>query len=675
MALPTPSSGPPPRRSLAIDMDADCRSGSTMAIDVPIVKADGTPLPPLRPLVRSAPPLPSVPPLLPVAPPPLPPPSPIPTRPHGLEAAPSLDLANWSMDLAAGVPGADVTKPTVLRTAESAPELINKAAGLVPIDPPPLPELAPRNIGPYIIRELIGEGGMGLVYRAEDQFLRRPAALKVMKADVARDERAWKLFLTEAQATASLKDDRIATIYQIGEDKGQFYLAMELLKGESLEARLRRAPMSIAQSLWVVREAAMGLAVAHAAGFIHRDIKPANLWLETTTGSKPSVDQLQKFRAEAEENPYLRVKILDFGLVRLEQDGDGRRRNSVVGTPTYMAPEQAAGLAADQRADIFSLGVVLYRLLTGRLPFNGQSTMEVLTALASETAPPVNALNANVPAPLVELVQRMLSRDPTGRPSTAADLARLIMAIERELTVPRERPRRNKKTVIYALAAMTAAICAFTAIWLSIQRRRPAEDVATVAPLTANSGAMTPADVVNAIGDDVLVEFTVGAIRRADDQTFLYEKPPAPEAEDVTFRVALPKHIIVAMRKRGSNWPDALNSAKLRLRGIILREGKFAEIVIGDLEQLEKILYSDKTNAKTLPKPREPRNDLAKAPKSDGSIGGDLPATKVPWPDTRFGPGFHPFGDDEDFESVERAANELLIPFIGRMPKPPGGRR
>src|SRR5262249_7726576 len=141
------------------------------------------------------------------------------------------------------------------------------------IAPPPLPRgskqpVAPptaatisdlRQVGPYVIRELIGEGGMGLVYKADDAFLKRAVALKVMKPEVAADDRALKLFLTEAQATAALKDDRIATIYQVGEYKGCLYLAMELLKGESLEARLKRGPVGLEQALWIVRETALGL--------------------------------------------------------------------------------------------------------------------------------------------------------------------------------------------------------------------------------------------------------------------------------------------------------------------------------------------------------------------------------------------------------------------------------
>jgi serine/threonine protein kinase len=482
--------------------------------------------------------------------------------------------------------------------SDSAPTL-KPPAGIVdrallsPLAAPPTVKEELGTVGPYHLRELIGEGGMGLVYRAEDSFLKRPVALKIMRPDVAKDERAWKRFLIEAQATAALKNDRIATIYQIGEDNGQFYLAMELLSGEPLESRLRRGPMPIRLVLWVAREAALGLAVAHDAGFIHRDIKPGNLWLETKPGAGPAVDPLHRFRNEHANRPldpsYLRVKILDFGLVRLGHDEIGRNK-SIVGTPAYMAPEQAAGHGSDARSDIFSLGVVLFRMLTGQLPFQGETTMELLTALSSQPAPPVTKYNPMVPPALTNLVARMLSRDPAARPATAANLAREIEVIERTILAPKTLSRKSRRQTIIIGAAMIAALAVFAGGWALWNNRTTSEDTLATTVLPAKA-ILTPSEAAQVIGDQVRVEFVVGVVERAGDVAYLYES--APKSDDVTFRVTVPQHIILAMRKRGSYWPDVLKGSRLRLQGQVSREGKFAEILIGDPTQFEKILYND----------------------------------------------------------------------------------
>src|SRR5262245_32059615 len=157
-------------------------------------------------------------------------------------------------------------------------------------------------IGQYQVRSLIGEGGMGLVFKAHDIYLRRKVALKVMKPHVSNDDAAWKMFLNEAQATAALQNPRIATVYQVGEENGTMYLAMELLTGESLEARIQRGPVPLAEALVIVREAALGLAVAHETGFYHRDVKPANLWLTGPVNVNKSSDVLRKVRQDVTEN-------------------------------------------------------------------------------------------------------------------------------------------------------------------------------------------------------------------------------------------------------------------------------------------------------------------------------------------------------------------------------------
>ncbi len=269
-------------------------------------------------------------------------------------------------------------------------------------------------LGGYRVLKVLGSGGMGLVLQAEDVKLGRPVALKVMRPDVARKPHAAQRFLREARAAAALRHDNIVTIYQVGEDRGVPFLAMEFLEGAPLDKWLDQGrELSAVQILRIGRQVAGGLAAAHDKGLIHRDIKPANLWLDKVSR---------------------RVKILDFGLARdqaenlqLTQSGD------VLGTPAFMAPEQARGDKVDARSDLFSLGCVLYRLCTGRLPFTGTTAMAILIALAMDTPPSVRELNAGIPVEFAELIMRLLAKDPANRPESAREVVQTLRAIERQL--------------------------------------------------------------------------------------------------------------------------------------------------------------------------------------------------------------------------------------------------
>jgi predicted Ser/Thr protein kinase len=264
----------------------------------------------------------------------------------------------------------------------------------------------------YRVVKWLGRGGMGLVFQAVDTQLERPVALKIMRPQYSADPAARERFLREAKAAAAIRHDHIVTIYQVGEDRGTPFIAMEFLHGASLDRWLGRGrPLTVPQAVRLTRETAAGLAAAHAHGLVHRDIKPGNLWLEA---------------------PHGRVKILDFGLARSAKDDVHLTVSGViVGTPAYMAPEQARCLAVDHRCDLFSLGCVLYRLCTGRLPFPGDSAMAVLTALAVDDPPPVRALNPDVPPALAELIGRLMAKRPEDRPASAEEVALALRAIER----------------------------------------------------------------------------------------------------------------------------------------------------------------------------------------------------------------------------------------------------
>jgi len=292
-------------------------------------------------------------------------------------------------------------------------------------------------LGNYRILEVLGEGGMGLVLRAVDPNLHREVALKVMKPAIAADENARGRFLREARAAARLEHERIVTIYQVDEvlvgASKVLYLAMPLLRGESLESLLQRQPrLPLLEVLRIGREIAEGLGVAHAAGLVHRDIKPANLWLRAA----PAGAVGEPGAAATGGN----VQILDFGLARLGEpscvssrapEGELTQTGQVLGTPAYMAPEQAEGKPVDGRCDLFSLGCVLYRLTTGQMPFQGKNVMAILSSLAVHNPPPPSQLDPAVPEGLSGLVMRLLAKEPEARPGSAREVVEALRNLER----------------------------------------------------------------------------------------------------------------------------------------------------------------------------------------------------------------------------------------------------
>jgi WD40 repeat protein len=326
-----------------------------------------------------------------------------------------------------------------------APAVEEKASdGLAFLTPPQGPDEIGR-LGRYRLLKKLGQGGMGVVFLAEEVPLSRLVALKVMLPGPAADGDNRRRFLQEGRAAAAIEHERVVTIYHVAEEDGVPFLAMQLLRGESLEAWLQResGPFPLSVILRVGREIAEGLEAAHRLGFIHRDVKPSNVWLEgVPLTPQPPLPQ----RGEGEPNKLpplprrgeggrggegFRVKLLDFGLARaVHQDARLTRSGLIVGTPGYLAPEQAAGRPVDARSDLFSLGVILYRLATGRLPFQGPDVLATLTALAVEQPRPVFALNPELPEPLTSLIMRLLSKEPEARPRSARAVIDVLAAME-----------------------------------------------------------------------------------------------------------------------------------------------------------------------------------------------------------------------------------------------------
>ncbi|WP_171473527.1 protein kinase domain-containing protein [Frigoriglobus tundricola] len=317
-------------------------------------------------------------------------------------------------------------------------------------------------LGAYRVLRLLGAGGMGKVFLAEDPVLEREVALKVMCLPPGEDRAVWcERFLREARALAGINHPHLVTVYQIGDDNGAAFLAMERLRGESLDARLLRAgALSADEVLGIAEDVALGLAAIHDHGLIHRDIKPSNIWLPAPAGRDPG-----PLGADAPA----RAKILDFGLVRgANSDTHLTQVGVLVGTPAYMSLEQMGGGAIDCRSDLFSFGCVMYAMCTGRPPFAASNPVARIAALVRGHLTPVREIQPAVPEPLARLIEQLLATDPDKRPPSAAEVVRRLRAIRTgpagadRAPAPFLRRHRVKLVALVAVLAATALLARAT---------------------------------------------------------------------------------------------------------------------------------------------------------------------------------------------------------------------
>jgi predicted Ser/Thr protein kinase len=269
-------------------------------------------------------------------------------------------------------------------------------------------EKVPQRMGPYEIRGKIGSGGMGVVYLGWDARLNRQVAIKTLWPALAENEEARERFLREARAAAAISHPNVTQIYDIGEDDGRVYFAMEYLDGKSLQGLLiERGELPPAEVISLARQAASGLKAAAERGIIHRDIKPSNL-VVNSAGT---------------------LKVTDFGLAKQQvTDSSLTMEGQFIGTPDYISPEQAQGGALDLRSDIYSLGATLFEMLGGRPPFIGTTPVSVVVQHLREPVPSLRHVNPDVPFQLAALIQRMLAKRPGGRPQ---DYDQLINQLDR----------------------------------------------------------------------------------------------------------------------------------------------------------------------------------------------------------------------------------------------------
>jgi serine/threonine protein kinase len=326
--------------------------------------------------------------------------------------------------------------PELTRSVHRIYDVVTDADPDIPLD-----FLKPSNVpgtigtlGRYQVLAVLGRGATGIVLKALDPDLLRPVAIKVMIPYLASNGTARQRFQREARAAAAVSHDHVVTIHQVDQLDGLQFLVMEYVAGGSLQARLDRdGPMDPREVARIGLQAANGLAAAHAVGLIHRDVKPANILLENGVG---------------------RVKLTDFGLARAADDVRLTQTGVAAGTPLYMSPEQARGEVIDHRSDLFSLGSVLYTLLTGVPPFRATTTMGVLNRISNEAPRPIRAMTPDVPADLEAIIMQLLEKDPARRIQFAGEVSiRLSGFLAAPPTPPAppppppapERPRRRPK--------------------------------------------------------------------------------------------------------------------------------------------------------------------------------------------------------------------------------------
>jgi serine/threonine protein kinase len=333
------------------------------------------------------------------------------------------------------------------------------------------PEMLGR-LGRYDIEKIIGSGGMGIVLKAHDSELNRPIAIKLLAPHLSHSGAARERFAREGRAAAAVVHQHVVAIYNVEADGTLPFLTMQYVPGRSLQTRVDEdGPLGVEEILRIGVQAAAGLAAAHAQGLVHRDVKPSNILLEDTVE---------------------RAILTDFGLARAMDDASLTQTGVIAGTPHYMSPEQATGGTIDARSDLFSLGAVLYFMMTGHPPFRAPNALAVLHRICREAHRPVWHWNKDVPEELCDIVDQLLEKKPGRRPASAEQtqqqLAALLSHIQQHGLQRRGwidwRSKRNRRKILAAFATLlvvTALAVSITNLWTRSQQTQSPPTAAAIA--------------------------------------------------------------------------------------------------------------------------------------------------------------------------------------------------
>ena len=298
----------------------------------------------------------------------------------------------------------------------------------------------------YVIQERLGGGGMGVVYKAQDLKLDRPVALKFLPPELTRDPEAKQRFVHEARAASTLQHNNICVVYDIDETPdGQMFISMEYLEGETLKKRIERGPLTIEEAIEIALQTALGLSKAHQHGIVHRDIKPANIMV-----TKENV-----------------AKIVDFGLAKLIGPALLTKTGSTLGTAAYMSPTQVRGEPVDHRADLWSLGVVLYEMVSGQRPFRGEHELAISYSIVNEAPRAITRIREEVPGPLRRVITKCLEKEAARGYQTAEELIADLRAAGTPSEPRHGPPKKAARWRLFAggTAAAVLAVAAYLVFW------------------------------------------------------------------------------------------------------------------------------------------------------------------------------------------------------------------